>query len=88
MSELHVVPSDSVLLTPSGIPNRPGWKDRLAASAFYLGLAPLLRLLRFRRGAPFVQHHAAQALATLLALLAVLLGYFLYWLVLSYLLVY
>jgi uncharacterized membrane protein len=64
------------------------WRDRLAAAAFYFGLAPLLRPLRFCRDDPFVQHHAAQALATILVLLAVLLGGFLYWLGLSYLLVY
>jgi uncharacterized membrane protein len=48
----------------------------------------LLRLYRVRRDDPFVQHHAAQALATFLVFLAVLLGGWLYWLGLSYLLVY
>jgi hypothetical protein len=48
----------------------------------------LLRPFRIRRDDPFVQHHAAQALATILVLLAVLLGGCLYGMGLSYLLVY
>lgn len=88
MSLLPIAPSAPTLLTPDGVPVRPGWKDRLVATAFYLGLAPLLRLFRSRRDDPFVQHHAAQALATTFVFLAVLLGSCLYGLGLSYLLVY
>jgi hypothetical protein len=43
----------------------------LAAAAFYLGLAPVLWPLRCRRADPFVQHHAAQGLATVLLFLVV-----------------
>jgi hypothetical protein len=85
---LPVVSLAPALPMPGGAPVRPGWKDRLAAVAFYFGLAPLLRPFRFRRDDPFVEHHAAQALATVLLFLAVLLGDCLYWLGLSYLLVY
>jgi uncharacterized membrane protein len=88
MSQHTVVPSSPAQLTGRGGPDRPAWKDRLAAAVYYFGLAPVLRPLRFRRDDPFVQHHAAQALATILVLLAVLLGGFLYLLGLSYLLVY
>lgn len=52
---------------------RPAWKSRLGAVAFYLGLAPLLWRCRIRREDPFVRYHAAQALATVLLLLVVLL---------------
>jgi len=48
----------------------------------------LLRPFRFRRDNPFVQQHANQALATILVLLIVFLGGCIYWLGLSYLLVY
>ncbi len=88
MRLLPAVPLAPSLATPEGVPVRPGWNERLGAAVFYLGLAPLLRLFRFRRGDSYVQHHAAQALVTILAFLAVFLGYGLYWLGLSYLLVY
>src|SRR5438046_2076248 len=42
MSPLPVVSSAPARLTPGGVPVRPGRKDRLAAAAFYLGLASLL----------------------------------------------
>jgi uncharacterized membrane protein len=54
-----------------GAPVHAGWKGRLSAAAFYVGLAPLLWPFRFRRGDHFVQHHAAQALATVLLFLVV-----------------
>lgn len=85
---LHTAPSTPIRLMPGVIPAHPDWKGRLSAIGFYLGLAPLLRLFRIGRGDPFVQYHAAQALATLLAFLAVLFGYCLYWLAISYLLVF
>jgi hypothetical protein len=88
MSLLPADLSAPTLSSAGGIPDRPGWKERLAAAAFYLGLAPLLRPFRFRRDDPFVQHHAALALATILAFLAVLFGGGLYMMVLSYLLVF
>src|SRR5262249_56675371 len=88
MSRSPPAPLAPAPLPPGAAPAHPGWKDRLAAAAFYLGLAPLLRPFRFRRDDPFVQHHAAQALATILVFLAVLLGGCLYWMGISYLLVY
>lgn len=88
MSLLPAVPPAPVLLTPRGLPACPDWKARLVAATLYFGLAPVLQPFRFRRSDPFVQHHIAQALATILAFLAVLLGYGLYWLVLSYMLVF
>ena len=65
----------------------PGWKTRLAALAFYLGLAPVLHPLRLDRDA-FVRHHAGQALAVVLMLLAFLVAGLLYWVGLSWLIVY
>ena len=84
---MSLLPADPSAPTPSsagGIPDRPGWKESLAAAAFYLGLAPLLRPFHFRRDDPFVQHHAAQALVTSLAFLAVVFGGGIYLMVLSY----
>jgi hypothetical protein len=88
MSLVPVVSSGADRLTPDGVAVRPGWRERLVAAGFYLGLAPLMRLFRVRRNHPFVEHHAAQALAAILVFLAVLAGYVLYGLGLSYLLVY
>jgi hypothetical protein len=51
---------------------RVDWVSRLLALACYLGLAPLVWLLRWRREDAYVEHHAARAL-TLLFLLGVLL---------------
>jgi hypothetical protein len=61
-----------------GEPALPDWKARLLAVGFYLGLAPLLRPRGFRHDDPFVRHHAAQALAIILVLLAIFLGGLLY----------
>lgn len=85
---LHPAPSAPIRLMPSAIPDRPDRKRRLSAAGFYLGLAPLLRLFRVGRGDPFIQHHAAQGLAIILAFLAVLFASCLYWLAISYLLVF
>ncbi|HEY8506063.1 MAG TPA: hypothetical protein VIL46_15865 [Gemmataceae bacterium] len=52
---------------------RPGWLSRLSAAACYLGLTPLLVLLRVRRDDPHLRHHRGQALAVWLPLLAFLL---------------
>src|SRR6266852_7279337 len=57
---------------------------RMLATAFYLGLAPVLRPFGCRRDDPFVQHHAAQALAIILLLVAILSSGFLCWLLLTY----
>jgi hypothetical protein len=65
---------------------RPGWLARGLAVAGYCGLAPLL--LRFRRHDPFIQHHATQAVLTTLVFLALCGLAFLYWLALSWLIVY
>jgi hypothetical protein len=53
--------------------SRPPWSSRLLAVAGYLGLMPLLRLFRVRRQDIFLRHHQAQALATLVPLLVLLL---------------
>jgi uncharacterized membrane protein len=66
----------------------PGWKARLLAVAFYLGLAPVLRPLGCRRDDPFVRHHAAQASMAILVLLAIFSGVLLYWALLTYLILY
>ncbi len=65
---------------------RPGWGLRFLAFGCYLGLAPFLR--RFCRGDPFVQHHAAQALAVVVLLFACFTLSFFYWLGISFLLVF
>lgn len=88
MSLLPATPSVPTQSAPGAIPCLPGWKVRAAATACYFGLAPLLRIFRIHRGDPFIQHHAAQALATILAFLAVLFGYCLYGLAISYVLVF
>jgi uncharacterized membrane protein len=48
----------------------------------------LLRPFGVRRDDAFVQHHAAQALATILVLLAILVGGFAYWLLITYAILY
>lgn len=70
--------------TSSRESGRPSWKKRFLAVAFYLGLAPLLRPFGIRRDDPFVQHHAAQALATILVLLVILVGGFAYGLLMTF----
>jgi hypothetical protein len=78
MSLLPSTPSVPALLEPGAIPDLPSWKARLTAAGFYLGLGPLLLLFGIHSGDPFIQHHAAQALATILAFLGMLFGYCLY----------
>ena len=69
-------------------PGSPWLEGTPGGGRFLPRLAPLLRPFRFRRDAPFVQHHAARALATIVAFLAVLFGGGIYLMVLSYLLVF
>ncbi len=51
---------------------RPPWATRLLAIAGYLGLIPLLRLLRVRRDDGFLRHHQAQGLTAFLLILLLL----------------
>lgn len=88
MSPLPAAPSIPLPLAAGSIPDLPGWEARAVAASFYFGLGPLMRLFRIRRGDPFIQHHAVQALAVILAFLGVLFGSCLYWLAISYLLVF
>src|SRR4051812_36372998 len=53
--------------------SRPPWATRLVAAAGYVGLTPLLRLFRVRRGDPYIRHHQTQALAAFPLLVLVLL---------------
>jgi uncharacterized membrane protein len=74
--------------TSASVPMRPGLAKRVAAVAFYLGLGPVLRLFRVGRDDSFVQHHSAQALATIFAFVAAVVIALLTWLGISYLLVF
>jgi len=53
----------------AGRAERPARPSRLLAVTFYLGLAPVLAVLRLHRRNPFFQHHYAQAV-TIVGLLA------------------
>jgi uncharacterized membrane protein len=53
-------------------PERPAWRSRLLALAFYLGLAPLLAPFRLHRRNAYVQHHFTRAV-TLVGILAFIL---------------
>jgi hypothetical protein len=77
----------STHLTAAAPAQRPAVRTRLLAVACYLGLLPLVRPF-LRRDDPFLRHHAAAALATILVFLAVLVAGLLYWVILSVLIVY
>ena len=72
----------------TGRPERPAGLSRLLAVTFYLGLAPLLVVLRLHRRNPYLQHHYAQAVMIVGLLAYILLAGLLGFMAIAYLIVY